>query len=257
MRSGFVTLVGAGPGHADFLTLAGLKAIQQAEVILYDALLAPDIRRFFPKKAKTVYVGKRCGQHALRQDQINARLVEFAQEGFRVVRLKGGDPFIFGRGAEEVEALRKEGIPYAIVPGVSALNGIAAQVALPVTARTHSNEFRAIQGHSLPDDPLYWQGLARYQGTLVVFMGVENVVAIVRRLLASGAEGDRPIALIESDERGDTHVSRSKIAIIASEGFARQTTGPGIIYIGANVALMAETTLAREASDERPAAHFS
>lgn len=243
MRSGSVVLVGAGPGRADFLTLAGLKAIQQATVILYDALLAPDIRSLFPKKVTTVFVGKRCGRHALSQEQINALLVDYAKQGQRVVRLKGGDPFIFGRGAEEVEALRKAGISYRIVPGVSAMNGIGAQLSLPLTARGLGNEFRAIQGHKLPDDARYWQGLADYEGTLVIFMGVENIASITSRLLTHGAVGDRPLAVVETGEHGHLHTTRSTVEAIYRSGFARKTSGPGIIYIGSNVNLIDESAL--------------
>ncbi len=241
MSRGFVTLVGAGPGSADYLTLGAVKALQQAEVILYDALLSPDIRRLFPRRAKPIYVGKRCGQHALKQDEINALLVEWGHKGRRVVRLKGGDPFIFGRGAEEVEALRAAKIPYRIIPGLSALNGIAAQWSLPLTSRDHSNEFRAVQGHHLPDDPSYWHELASYRGTLVLFMGIEKLPLIVERLRAFGAERQRPIAIIETDAEGQSHVTRSELGQIQKHGFTRKTKGPGIIYIGQNVKLMDQT----------------
>ena len=242
MRVGNVALVGAGPGHIDFLTIAGLKAIKKAQVILYDALLAPDIRRLFPRQAKAVYVGKRCGQHALKQSQINELLVSYARDGFDVVRLKGGDPFVFGRGAEEVQALREAAIPYRIIPGISALNGIAAQVGLPLTSRTHSNEFRAIQGHLLPDDPSFWEGLAFYQGTLVIFMGIENLPKIALRLSPLGAD-DKLVAIIETDEQGQALVTRTSILSILGSGFERKSRGPGIVYIGPNVGLMDEQAL--------------
>jgi uroporphyrin-III C-methyltransferase len=238
MSTGFVTLVGAGPGSADFLTLAAVKALQQAEVIFYDALLSAEIRRLFPRRAKTFYVGKRCGQHALKQEEINQLLVEWGLKGRRVVRLKGGDPFVFGRGAEEVEALRKAAVPYRVIPGVSALNGIAAQWALPLTARGHSNEFRAIQGHHLPDDPSYWHELASYRGTLVLFMSLEKLPLIVERLRAFGAERQRPLAILETDEEGRSHLTRSDLSHVQKLGFERKTRGPGIVYIGQNVALM-------------------
>lgn len=238
MRSGNVVLVGAGPGHVDFLTIAGLKAIQAAEVILYDALLAPDIRRLFPSKAKTLYVGKRCGQHALKQNQINDLLVSYARSGYQVVRLKGGDPFIFGRGAEEVEALREAHISYQIVPGISALNGIAAQVGLPLTSRSDANEFRALQGHTLPSDPSYWQDLARYKGTVVIFMGIENLPAIALRLREAGADRETLLAVIETDDEGHPQVTQSNLQSVIEFGFDRKTQGPGIIYLGPNVKLM-------------------
>jgi uroporphyrin-III C-methyltransferase len=262
MRPGTVALVGAGPGHADFLTLGALKAIQKADVILYDALLGRDILDLFPTQAQAIYVGKRCGVHALRQEQINELLVHYARQGLDVVRLKGGDPFVFGRGAEELTILREHGIPYHIVPGISSLNGIAAQYALPVTSRTHSNEFRAIQGHSLSGDPSYWHGLATYQGTLIIFMGLENLPLIVERLRTFGAERRRPLAIIETASDGQTHLTRSTLGLVQQVGFERKTRGPGIVYIGANVELMDAQALAHyqqseETADVIATAHFS
>lgn len=238
LSPGFVSLVGAGPGDAELLTLAALKAIQAAEVILYDALIDPSIRALFPASAKSVYVGKRCGQHALRQVQINERLVAFAKEGYRVLRLKGGDPLIFGRGGEELEALRSAGVPYRVIPGISALNGLAAACGLPLTDRRGSNELRAIQGHFLREDPRYWRELARYEGTLIIYMGLERLPEIARRLQDHGAPLSRPLAVIETSEDGERHLSRSTLAEIAREGFQKKTSGPGLIYIGCNVQLM-------------------
>ncbi len=251
MKQGFVSLVGAGPGSVDLLTLGAVKALQKAEVILYDALLASDVRKLFPKRAKTVYVGKRCGQHALKQHEINDLLVAYGQQGKRVVRLKGGDPFIFGRGAEEVAALRAAGLAYQIIPGISAMNGIAAEWALPLTARGHGNEFRAIQGHHLPDDPAYWHELAHYQGTLVIFMGIEKLPTIIARLRAFGAERQRPIAILETDEEGRTHLSKSQLGIWQQTGFEKKTKGPGIIYIGSNVSLMESTALNQTHAEDK------
>ncbi|WP_141734226.1 uroporphyrinogen-III C-methyltransferase [Oligoflexus tunisiensis] len=238
MRSGFVALVGAGPGHVDYLTLAGLKALQNADVILYDALLSADFRALFPKKAKALYVGKRCGRHALAQQQINALIVSHAQKGRFVVRLKGGDPFIFGRGAEEVEALREAGVEYRVIPGVSALNGIAAGFTLPLTLRTGSNEFRAIQGHHLPEDPQWWQDLARYRGTVAIFMGLEKLQGTLEKLLEHGRDPASPLALIESADDGSSHAFQTTIQSILALGYQRVGQGPVIIYLGDNVRFM-------------------
>lgn len=237
-KSGMVTLVGAGPGTADLLTLAALKAIQQADVVLYDALLTAELLDLIPKRAKAVYTGKRCGKHALKQEQINALLVSYAAQGRSVVRLKGGDPFIFGRGSEEVAALREAGISYRIIPGVSALNGIAAQAGLPLTSRTHANEFRVIQGHFLPEEASHWRELASYAGTLVIFMGGENWPEIARRLIAAGLAASVEYAVIETAPSGELVISRGSVGTVAAAGFSRRTSGPAIIYLGANVALM-------------------
>ncbi len=258
MRLGSVALVGAGPGRAEFLTLAALRAIQGAEVILYDALLAADVLELFPAMAKAVYVGKRCGRHALKQSEINELIASYARAGYRVVRLKGGDPFIFGRGAEEVEVLRLQGIPYRIIPGLSALNGIAGQLALPLTLRTGSNEFRVIQGHSLPHSDAYWQGLAVYEGTLVIFMGIDHIQEIVARILAHGGNKARPVAVIESEDNEALKVSKSDLGQILVSGFSRKSCGPGIIYIGENVAFMEQgLATAKEVVDAPAVAHFS
>ena len=238
MRSGFVALVGAGPGHVDFLTLAGLKALQQADVILYDALLSAQFRQLFPHRSRAIFVGKRCGQHALVQQQINTLIVKYAKQGKYVVRLKGGDPFIFGRGAEEVEALRAAGLAYRVIPGVSALNGVAASFTLPLTLRTGGNEFRAIQGHHLPDDPQWWKDLARYQGTLVIFMGLEKLQATLQKLLQYSGDPAMPLALIESDHEGQAQAFRSSIQDILAHGYQRVGSGAVIVYLGENVRFM-------------------
>jgi uroporphyrin-III C-methyltransferase len=238
MRSGFVALVGAGPGHVDYLTLAGLKALQKADVVLYDALLSAEFRGLFPKRSKAIYVGKRCGRHALAQQQINALIVSHAQKGKFVVRLKGGDPFIFGRGAEEVEALREAGIDYRVIPGVSALNGIAASFTLPLTLRTGGNEFRAIQGHHLPEDSEWWRDLARYKGTVAIFMGLEKLASTLEKLLAHGRDPETPLALIESSDDGSSHAHATTIQTILTLGYQRVGHGPVIVYLGDNVRFM-------------------
>lgn len=260
MSSGSVALVGAGPGDVELLTLGALKAIQSAELILYDALIAPSIIALFPVSARSIYVGKRCGQHALSQERINQLLVAQAQQGLRVVRLKGGDPLIFGRGGEEINALRAAGIAYRVIPGISAFNGLAAAYALPLTLRTGSHEFRAIQGHHLRDDPSYWQDLARYEGTLIIYMGMEHLHEIARRLLQAGAPFSRPLALIETDAEARTHASRSQLGRLVRFGFTRKTPGPGLVYIGDNVRAMDLTlplTSQEENSDGHASAHFS
>ncbi|MFW7381015.1 MAG: uroporphyrinogen-III C-methyltransferase [Oligoflexus sp.] len=259
MHSGFVSLIGAGPGRAEFLTLAAIRSLEAAEVILYDALIGADIQAYFPKNAKHVYVGKRCGEHSLSQTEINERLVLYGLQGYRIARLKGGDPFIFGRGSEEVTALRQHGISYRIIPGISALNGIAAAVGLPLTARTHSNEFRVIQGHNLPRTREDWQSLASYRGTLVIFMGINKLPQIIQQLLEHQANPQHPIAIIETDIEGKQIVSKGSLASFHAEPFQKRSSGPGIVYIGSNVDLMPEQfgSQFEEEKDELLIAHFS
>ena len=236
-EAGLVSLVGAGTS-SDQLTLGAVKALKEADVVLYDALVADDVTAFMSRGATAIYTGKRCGQHALTQAQINALLVSYGQQGLNVVRLKAGDPFIFGRGSEEVEALRAAGIGYRVLPGVSALNGVAANFALPLTTRGKGAEFRAIQGHRLPDDESYWQDLARYSGTIVIFMGSEKWQTIVGRLLSAGKAPSTPYAVIETSSDGTQHVHRGVLLTADSSPFRRRHGGPAIIYIGENVSLM-------------------
>ena len=235
MPIGTVVLVGAGPGSVDLLTVAAYRAISQAEVVLYDALISEDIRALIPREAQAVYVGKRCGAHAYHQDEINARLIAYARQGYKVVRLKGGDPLIFGRGGEEIAALRAAGIAYSIIPGISAFNGLAAAYALPLTLRSASQELRLIQGHALAGDAAYWQELGAYRGTLVIYMGIEHIQVIADGLCTFGAPARRPLAVIETAEDGHTEVTRTQLGVVRSHGFTRRTLGPGLIYIGDNV----------------------
>lgn len=262
MQPGRVTLVGAGPGPIDFLTLAAYKALQEAEVILYDALLSAEFHKIFPKRARVLYVGKRCGQHAFSQPEINALLVQHAQEGKSVVRLKGGDPFIFGRGGEEIAALREAGIQWQVIPGVSALNGIAAQIGLPLTLRSASNEFRAIQGHQISDSPQWWQDLARYEGTIALFMGLDRLPETLQKLLAAGADPGLPIAVVESASHAQCDVFVSSLSSVLSKGYSRKGQGPAIIYLGKNIDFIDRSSLPqkfpeRESDYERILTHFS
>lgn len=249
MRQGIVIIAGAGPGPAEHLTVAVSRALQSADVVLFDALLAADVRQLAAAGSKWIYVGKRCGQHALKQEAINQLLIDFGRRGKTVVRLKGGDPFVFGRGSEEVETLRAAGIPYRVLPGISALNGIAALHTLPLTSRDQDREFRAIQGHNLPDSAMAWHDLAAYRGTLAIFMGTRQIGAIARRLLEHGGDRDKPIALIESEASGNTKAQRTTLGLAAKGSLKPITKGPGIIYIGNNVAFMDLVAPAQLAND--------
>ncbi len=237
-NGGTVTLVGAGAGGLDCLTIGALKSIASAEVVFYDALVTEDVLAVIPKSAIAIYTGKRCGQHALTQSEISELLVHWAKLGFQVVRLKAGDPFIFGRGSEEVAALRADGIKYRIIAGLSALNAVAANFTLPLTMRGSANEFRAIQGHHLPDDQSYWRDLARYNGTVIIFMGSEKLQEIAGRLIKSGKDATTLLAMIETDSNGQQSVQRGTLDHAAHGLIRRENGGPAIIYIGQNVAFM-------------------
>jgi len=237
-KAGTVALVGAGSGGIDQLTIGAVKALARAQVVFYDALIADDILAMIPASAIAIYTGKRCGQHALNQQEINELLVHWARLGFEVVRLKAGDPFIFGRGSEEVLALRLAGIKYHVVAGLSALNAVAANFTLPLTMRGASNEFRAIQGHHLPSEETYWRDLARYNGTLIIFMGSTKWQEIAQLLVQHGKDKATPFAMIETASDGNQVVQRGLLDMASRSPFRRLTDGPAIIYLGQNVDFM-------------------
>jgi len=255
LQRGFVWLVGAGPGHPDFLTLRGLRALQRAEVILYDALLDEAYFELFPAQAEAVFVGKRAGDHALTQAEINALLIAQAREGKKVVRLKGGDPFLFGRGGEEGLALREAGLPFEVVPGVSALNGVAGVAGIPLTHRGLSREVRILEGHGLLNEARDWDEQARFQGTTVLFMATGQLPAIARQLLAHGADPSLPLALVENGCSPRQTVRVATLADAAALRLMPCTDGPGIAYLGPVVALqplLANPPSFREAHDLPP-----
>lgn len=233
--SGFVSLVGAGPGHPDLITLRGLRALQRADVILEDALLDPRFQDLFPATAIRTPVGKRCGQAPVPQERIHALLREHALQGRRVVRLKGGDPLLFGRGGEEARFLEREGIPFEIIPGVSALQGAAAASGIPLTLREVSRELRVLEGQHLLDPGTDWGSLARGDATLAIFMGSRRLAEIAAQLLRSGADPERPVALVEAASCAGQQTTISTLRLVADGHLRPCTGGPGIVYIGAVV----------------------
>jgi uroporphyrin-III C-methyltransferase len=258
LQRGFVWLVGAGPGHPDFLTLRGLRALQGAEAILYDALLDEAYFELFPPDAEAVFVGKRAGDHALTQTEINALLIAQARKGKKVVRLKGGDPFLFGRGGEEAMALRDANIPFEVVPGVSALNGVAGTAGIPLTHRGLSREVRILEGHGLLHEARDWDEQARFRGTTVLFMATGALPAIARKLLAHGADPGLPTALVEN---GCSPRQTIRVATLADAAACRMpmcSEGPGIVYLGPVIALqpLLATPLSFRDAHDLPPAHL-
>ncbi len=194
-----VYLVGAGPGDPGLITVKGQECIQIADVIIYDYLASPALLRHAPPDTEMIYVGKKGGDHTLSQDGINALIVEKAKAGLTVCRLKGGDPFIFGRGGEEAEVLAAKGIPFEVVPGVTSAIAAAAYAGIPLTHRKLTATLAFVTGHEDPhkeESSIDWESLARGIGTLVFFMGVKNLPDITRRLIANGKSPDTPVALI-------------------------------------------------------------
>lgn len=228
---GEVALVGAGPGDAGLLTLRGLQVMQQADVVLYDHLVSPEVLDLVRRDAERICVGKRAGAHSVTQEATNQLLVTLAQQGKRVVRLKGGDPFIFGRGGEELQVVAQAGIPFQVVPGVTAAAGATAYAGIPLTHRDHAQSVTFITGHCRPDgDDLDWQALARGRQTLAIYMGTVKAAAISQQLIAHGRSSTTPVAVIGRGTRVDQQVLIGTLAQL--ESLAQQAPTPALLVIG-------------------------
>ena len=233
---GDVALVGAGPGDAGLLTLRGLQLIQLADVVLYDHLVSPEVLELVRRDAEKICVGKRASAHSLPQGEINRLLFTLASSGKRVVRLKGGDPFIFGRGGEEVQYLAKAGVPFQIVPGITAAAGVTAYAGIPLTHRDYAQSVLFITGHCRPDgEALDWSTLARGRQTLAIYMGTVKAAEISQQLIAHGRAPDTPVAVISRGTRPDQSVNIGTLAQL--ENLAHQAPTPALLVIGEVVAL--------------------
>ncbi len=228
---GFVTLVGAGPGDAGLLTLKGYQALQAADVVLYDALVGLDVLDLIRRDAHRVAVGKRAHNHSVPQEETNQLLVHYAQQGLRVVRLKGGDSFVFGRGAEEVEVLQEAGISYTVVPGITAALGATAAAGIPLTHRDYAQSVVMVTGHCRPDgDEVNWECLARDRQTLVVYMGTIKAAEIRAELLTHGKSAHTPVAIISQGTLPTQTVVRGVLQDL--EQLAAQAERPALMVIG-------------------------
>ena len=232
ITSGKVWLVGAGPGDPDLLTLRAARLIMNARLIVHDGLVDPAILAMAKPACRMISAAKSRARHSLPQDQINALLVREALAGIDVVRLKGGDPFVFGRGGEELDACRAAGVPVEVVPGVSAALGAAAAAQLPLTHRDHASVVSFVAGQCQGLSEQNWAGLAGVGRTLVIYMGVATAEAIADKLIADGLSPTMPVAVIENAARPEMRVLHAPLAGLGALVAERRVVSPAVIVVG-------------------------
>ena len=234
---GVVWLVGAGPGDPELLTLKALRVLGTADVVVHDGLVSDEILDMAPSQARRISVAKRKSRHSYAQDEINKMLVAFAREGLTVVRLKGGDPFMFGRGGEELEACREAGINCHVVPGVTAALAASAGAGAPLTHRGLAQAVTFVTGHAAQgvEPDLDWASLARVNQTLVIYMGLSTAAMIAARLMAAGRIGSTPTLIVENASRADERRIATTLAELSSA--AKSVTGPALLIVGEAMSL--------------------
>ena len=239
-RRGSVVLVGAGPGDAGLLTLNALRALQEADVILHDRLVSEEVLNLARRDADRICVGKMAGGHSVAQGRINELMLEQAVLGRRVVRLKGGDPFIFGRGGEELEYLQQHGVPFEVVPGITAAVACGAYAGIPLTHRDHAQSVRFVTAHCGESmESLDWPALAQERHTVALYMGVAGLATIRDRLLQHGRAASTPVAIVENGSRSNQRVVLATLAELEDAGRAAAVKSPALVIVG-EVAALAE-----------------
>ena len=255
MTQGRVFLVGAGPGDPDLLTVKALRCLENADVVVYDRLVSPEVLNLAPVGAARICVGKKPAHHPVPQEEINQLLVRLVQSNRQVVRLKGGDPFIFGRGSEEAMELARHGVPYEVVPGITAAQGCAAACNVPLTHRGLATGVRYLTGHCRQDADLDfdWQGLADPETTLVVYMGRANIEEIAGKLMEHGLEGDVPVLVV-----CDGTTSRARQLLTSLNRVSRDVAGAGfegpVLFVVGQVAGLAAVMEPCDVAQEKIAA---
>jgi len=235
---GEVYLVGAGPGDPDLITFRALRLMQKADVVLYDRLTDDAVLNFVRREAERIYVGKRPENHELPQEEISALLVKLASQGKRVLRLKGGDPFIFGRGGEEIETLAAHGVPFQVCPGVTAAAGASAYAGIPLTHRDHAQACVFVTGHGKDGKlELDWTGILQPRQTVAIYMGLRNLEALTAEFVKRGASADLPAAVVDNATRPNQKVVVGTLGTLAAKARAASLGGPAIVIVGTVVSL--------------------
>ncbi len=234
-----VYLVGAGPGDPDLLTMKAFRLLREVDVVIYDKLVSPAIMDLIPPGITRIFAGKQARNHHMPQNDINDLLVDLAMAGRKILRLKGGDPFVFGRGGEEALHLAKRGIPFEIVPGITSSTGCTAYAGIPLTHRDLAHSVRFVTGHTQDSDglELNWQSLADPDTTLVIYMGLTNVRRITERLIAHGLDAETPAAAINHGTRPEQQVLNTTLERLVEDISSAQITGATLLVIGKVAAL--------------------
>ena len=235
VERGFVSLVGAGPGDPGLITVKGRDRIAEADVVVYDRLAHPDLLELAPPQAELIYIGKAYGRHVLEQEELSNLLVFLAAQGKKVVRLKGGDPFVYGRGGEEAAALGAAGIDFEIVPGISSAVAAPAYAGIPVTDRRCASSVVFVSGHKSPSDPdsmVDWRALAKSVDTLVILMGTKHYAAIAAELVSGGKPSTTPVAIVESGTLPEQRTTVSTLGALEEDLADTGMASPSVIVVG-------------------------